>query len=239
MFRCLIPSAILTSINFQFIAFFVGQNITLPFVISNLVGTLSCIGMGYCIVYIWNIPLYIFPLTQFLFSVINFVAVSKTFAKNIKKEDLKSLTKKEIFEDILGFSYNGVKFIMSMLVSCIGWNLMTFDKKLMQGEVYLNAFSSLKNFTVFTWLIAISLGDVSRINMGNLIGQKRYIQTKNSQYFYQIVTVAVGVILIYVVFRVRSLFVDYDVALDEAYYNCLMYSFSTVSHLLMIYLWKL
>lgn len=75
---------------------------------------------------------------------------------------------------------------------------------LLHDKVDLGAFSEIDHFGSILWTIGMAAGDVTKASIGNYIGEKRYTQAKNAAFFYQMVSMFIGMVFVPIILLSRN-----------------------------------
>lgn len=113
MVRWMIPGMILQGINFQFMSFCMGQNITKPFGLANIFNVAICAALGGWLVNDCQVGIMLFPICKFLMEIVNGITVLICCLSQIEKGSLQWVPWANVKYELGIFLWTGMKFILA------------------------------------------------------------------------------------------------------------------------------
>lgn len=127
---------------------------------------------------------------------------------------------KKIKSNLSQFIINGIKFIVTISIGSLGFALTIYLSGLTKNQIQISSFVAFINICGYSFTVGLGIGDAVRIKIGNLIGEKKFLQAKNKAWFYIFITFAFGAIYGIIMFYSRDKIASLYSSLDEIQ-NCL------------------
>lgn len=195
MVRWLIPSTIMQGINFQLMAFCNSQGISLTFGLSNLTSTLVSSFCCYWLFYDMNCGILLFSQCKIIMESINMIFIMYTLAFRIQKGTLNFVRIKDIKKGFWEFMYYGMKISISLFVMYLGFEFNNYLTGMMEHQMQISAWVSWLNITGILYSIGQGFSNATRTNVGNYIGEGKFIQAKNYSNFSIFITSVFGLFI--------------------------------------------
>lgn len=192
------------AINFQLIAFCTAQKIDKPFGVSNIVSIVICACITGWLVNGLQVGIHVFSICKVIIELSNLGAILYSLIYCIEKDSLVKISLKDVFSnDFMGFLKFGFKMIFALYAEFIGFEINTYMAGITHDQDQISAFVSWVNFTNIVFAIGLGLGNVSRINISNYVGEKRFVEAKNLTTFYVFACSVIGIIFFIVILLLK------------------------------------
>jgi len=117
-----------------------------------------------------------------------------------EKDSLVKISLNDIFSnDFMGFLKFGLKMIFALYAEFIGFEINTWMAGITHDQDQISAFVSWVNVTNIVFAIGLGCGNVSRINISNYVGEKRFVEATNLTTFYVFAVGVIGIIFFAVI----------------------------------------
>lgn len=151
--------------------------------------------------YVWNIPLYLYPLNIVVFATVSLVFTITIICTHAERKTVRfDYSRKDFCQTFPEFVQDAFKFTLSIYLEFIGLIILVYLASLLHKKVDLGAFAEIDTFGGIIWTIGMGAGDVTKVTVGQFLGQRRYKQAENSLYFYQVATLIVAVLIVPIIY---------------------------------------